>query len=237
MPVRWRLDGAVALVTIDGPPANTLDATLSADLVAAVEQLEETPARVMVLRSAIDGCFATGADSGKAAATGRAGFVSLLATVREALEALAGSPVVSIAAIDGLAVGTGLELALACTLRVAGRSSRLGLPQVRSGLLPAGGGTQRLPRLVGRAHALDLLVTGRSIDGAQAHEIGLVDRLADDARAEREAIALAVELAAVPGPALAAITRCVDVAESLPFAEGMAVEAQEILALLYEDND
>jgi enoyl-CoA hydratase len=237
MPVRWRLDGRVAHITIDCPPANAVDETVGADLTAAVEQVEATTAKVMVVRSGLDGCFATGAGLDLPVADARSRFVGLLAVVREAHEAVAGSPVVSIAAIEGMAVGSGLELALACTLRVASRSSILGLPQVRHGLLPGGGGTQRLPRLIGRSNAIDLLVTGRSIDGTEAYEVGLVDRLAEDGRTEAAATALALELATMPGPALAAITRCVDVAESLPFAEGMAVEAQEILALLYEDND
>ena len=86
---------------------------------------------------------------------------------------------VSVAAIEGLALGGGLELAMACTMRVAAARARLGLPEVKLGLIPGAGGTQRLPRLVGRGRALDLMVTGRQVEADEAYWIGLVDRFAE----------------------------------------------------------
>ena len=97
--------------------------------------------------------------------------------LRGAVERLAAHPAVSVAAIDGLALGGGLELAMACSLRVAGSSARLGLPEVKLGLIPGAGGTQRLPHLVGRGRALDIMLTGREVDAEEALRIGLVDRL------------------------------------------------------------
>jgi enoyl-CoA hydratase len=233
-PVGWELEGKVAVLTIASPPANALDVTLASGIAAAVTEIEATPAKVLLLRSGIPGRFATGADVRHIASIDRAGFIALLEAIREAVEGLASSPVVSIAAVEGHALGAGLELALACTMRIASRSSRLGLPEVKLGLLPGGGGTQRLPRLIGRASALDLLITGRSVGGAEARDMKLTDQLTEDGAAERVALGMAARLAALSLPALAGITRCVDVAQSLPFAEGMAVEAEEIVALFCE---
>jgi enoyl-CoA hydratase len=229
--VSWEMRGEVAVLTLASPPSNVLDERLASGLATALDGIEASAASVLVVRSAVPGHFATGADAGCIETIDRSEFIALLRSVREAIEALASSAVISIAAIEGRALGGGLELALACTLRVAAPEARLGLPEVKLGLLPGGGGTQRLPRLVGRANALDLLITGRSVSGEEARAMSLIDALSAPGGAEQHAIALATRLAGFSRPALAGITRCVDVAQSLPFAEGMAVEADEIVAL------
>jgi enoyl-CoA hydratase len=230
-PISWELAGNVALLTIASPPCNALDELVATELAASLAQIESSCANVIVVRSGIAGYFAVGADVDRVAAIDSDEFIALLRAVREGLEGLASSALTSIAAVEGDALGGGLELALACTLRVAGRSALLGLPDVTLGLLPGGGGTQRLPRLIGRANALDLLVTGRSVDGQEARDLRLVDRVVDDGAAEDEALALALRLAGLPPRVLAGITRCVDVAQSLPFVDGMLVEADETVQL------
>jgi enoyl-CoA hydratase/carnithine racemase len=230
-PVTWDLDGHVAVLTLASPPANAVDETLAAALLDSLTEIEATAAKVVVVRSGIPGRFAEGADVDRIVSMGRAGFIALLTGFRQAVEGLGALPLVSIAAVEGSAFGGGLELALACTIRVASRSSRLGLPEVKLGLLPGGGGTQRLPRLVGRASALDMLITGRTVGGQEALEMRLVDLLTDSGAAVREALAMASRLAVLSRPALAGITRCVDVAQSLPFPDGLAVEADEIIEL------
>jgi enoyl-CoA hydratase len=141
-----------------------------------------------------------------------------------------------VAAIDGLALGGGLELAMACTLRVAGSASKLGLPEVKLGLIPGAGGTQRLPRLVGRGPALDLMLTGRQVDAAEAFRIGLVDRITEPGAAVSAARALAEELCAASAPAQQAVVRTVDAANALPLADGLRYEAEEI-QLLFEHGE
>jgi enoyl-CoA hydratase len=139
---------------------------------------------------------------------------------------------VSVAAIEGLALGGGLELAMACTLRVAAAGARLGLPEVKLGLIPGGGGTQRLPRLVGRGRALDLMLTGRQVDADEAFSIGLVDRFAvpgDTARAA--AWQLAHELAKASTPAQLAVVRTVDAAYDRTLADGLRYEVEQIQEL------
>jgi enoyl-CoA hydratase len=142
----------------------------------------------------------------------------------------------SIAAIDGYALGGGLELAMACTMRVATPRSQLGVPEIKLGLLPGAGGTQRLPRIVGPARALGMLLTGRSAGGDEAERIGLVDHLVPDGTAAEAAAELAQRFVAGPSRALAAIVRCVHAARDMPFADGMQVERAEIMSL-FENAD
>src|SRR5258707_5043693 len=140
--------------------------------------------------------------------------------MRDVNDRLAGAPWISIAAVDGLALGGGLELAMACTMRVSGPRGRFGLPEVKLGLIPGAGGTQRLPRLVGRGRALDIMLTGRQVPAAEALAIGLVDRLTEGEVAGA-ALALAAELAGASRPAQRAVVAAVDAACDLPLGTGL----------------
>lgn len=221
----------VATITLASPPANALGTAVKEGLTAALDAAEAAGARVLVLRSDIAGFFAAGADLKLLAGADATGFAEYLDGLRGLLERIAGLPQLSIAAIDGVALGGGLELAMACTLRVATPRSKLGVPEIKLGLLPGAAGTQRLPRLVGRGPALDLLLTGRSADGEEGARLGLVDRLVPDGQADATAAELAARLASGPLDAQAAIVRCVDAARDLPFTDGLAVERDEILRL------
>jgi enoyl-CoA hydratase len=148
--------------------------------------------------------------------------------LRGALDRLAGSERITIAAVEGLALGGGLELAMACTMRVAGADAKFGLPEVRLGLIPGAGGTQRLPRLVGRGRAIDIMTTARQVPADEAAAIGLVDRLVEAGSARGAALGLAAQLGAMSLPALGAVIRTVDAAFDLPLDEGFRYEvAQE----------
>jgi enoyl-CoA hydratase len=139
----------------------------------------------------------------------------------------------SIAVIDGRALGGGVELAMACTLRFASPAARLSFPEVKLGLIPGGGGTQRLPHLVGRGRALELMLTGREVDAKEAARMGLVDRLLyRDALGET--LEIARHMARTSAPAMAAIMNCVDVANDLPHERGMAVEGVALLSAFDE---
>jgi enoyl-CoA hydratase len=159
------------------------------------------------------------------------GFRRYLDTLRRPIERIASAGRPSIAVLEGQALGGGLELAMAASLRVAGRDARLGLPETRLGLIPGAGGTQRLPRLVGRGRALDLMLTPRTVDAAEAHAIGLVDRLTEPGRAEETALAWATQLADLPTSALAAVLRSVHEADDLPLAAGLEREADRVADL------
>jgi enoyl-CoA hydratase len=222
-------DDAVFLV-IERPPANPLALDLVAALDAAIDVADrEAPGHVLVVRSAVPGFFVAGADIKHMVEIDEAGFRAYGDSLRSVFNRLAAPERISIAAVDGLALGGGCELAMACTLRVAGPEARFGLPETKIGLLPGAGGTQRLPALVGRGRALEMILTGRQVAAAEAHAIGLVDRLApEDAAAT--AVELARELGANSRVALEAVVRSVDAAVS-PSEAGSAAEADEVAEL------
>jgi enoyl-CoA hydratase/carnithine racemase len=223
-------DGRLAIVLLDGGPVNVLTSELLRAFTDALDEYEASEARALVVGSEIPGVFASGGDVELVARTDATGFVAYMHALREALDRLAALETPTIAAVEGAALGGGLELALACTLRVAGDAARLALPQVKLGTIPAAGGTQRLPRMIGHGKALDLLVTGRTVDAAEAYAIGLVDRLVPAGDALAVAVELAREIAAASLPAVSAVRRAA-AASSRSFPEGMAVEAREALAL------
>jgi enoyl-CoA hydratase/carnithine racemase len=230
--VTWNRDGAIVEIVLDRPPANALGLEILEGLHAAMDYAEAAGAKVIIVTSAVNGFFAAGADIKHMSAVDAASFREYGDALRGALERLTALSMVSVAAIEGLALGGGLELAMACTMRVAAAGARLGLPEVKLGLIPGGGGTQRLPRLVGRGRALDLMLTGRQVEADEAFWIGLVDRFAEPGNTARAAAwQLAHELAAPSTPAQMAVVRTVDAAYDRPMDEGLRYEVEQIQAL------
>ena len=227
--VNWRTHSpGVVVVTMERPPANALGPALLEGMHAAIDAAEAAgDVKVMVVESALDGFFAAGADIKHLSSIDAGSFTAYGATMRSVNDRLASAPWISIAAVDGLALGGGLELALACTLRVSGPRGRFGLPEVLIGLIPGAGGTQRLPQMVGRGRALDIMLTARQVPADEAHRIGLVDRVTDG-DVLGAALAFAAELGGASLPAQLAVVRAVDAAFDLPLAEGADFEvAQE----------
>ncbi|MBW0107063.1 enoyl-CoA hydratase/isomerase family protein [Pseudonocardia sp. KRD291] len=221
----------VLVATMFSRPANALGPPILEGLDALIDEAERRRTKVLVLTSAIPGFFVAGADIKHMGTVDAASFRTYGDTLRGATERLAEADFLSIAAIEGVALGGGLELAMAATLRVSGADAAFGLPEVKLGLIPGAAGTQRLPRLVGRGRAIEIMTTGRKVPAAEAHAIGLVDRLADAGGAREAALALAGELAAVSIPAAAAVVRSVDAAFDLPLAEGRQFEIDNIQEL------
>lgn len=227
--VTWNRDGAVVEFVLDRPPANALGLEVITGLHTAMDYARTVDAKVIVVSSAVDGFFAAGADIKHMSAIDSASFREYGDALREAVERLASLPLISVAAVDGLALGGGLELAMACTLRVGGARARLGLPEVKLGLIPGAGGTQRLPRLVGRGRALDLMLTGRQVNADEAVRIGLVDRFAETGTTARAAAwQLARELGTASTPAQLAVVRTVDAAYDRPLTDGLRFEVEQI---------
>jgi enoyl-CoA hydratase/carnithine racemase len=221
----------VGVLLLDGAPANVLSVSLLREVAAALDRFEAREGRVLVIGSALPGIFASGGDVDHVSRTDANGFVAYMQAIREVLDRLDGLSCPTIVAIDGAAIGGGLELGLACTLRVAGEDAIFGMPQVKLGTIPVGGGTQRLPRIVGHGKALDMLVTGRSIGAEEAYGMGLVDRRAPGGQAMDVAMDLARGIAAGSEPAVSAVRRAAAAAVGQSFPKGMAVEAREALAL------
>ncbi|ORW24419.1 enoyl-CoA hydratase/isomerase family protein [Mycobacterium palustre] len=229
--VTWSADGPVLHIVLNRPPANALGPAIIEGMHAALDAADKSQPKVLLVSSDLDGFFAAGADIKHMTTVDAASFKAYGDSLRSSLNRLADHAAVSVAAIDGLALGGGLELAMACTLRVAGSTSKLGLPEVKLGLIPGAGGTQRLPRLVGRGPALDLMLTGRQIDATEAFRVGLIDRLVEPGAAVSTARALAEELCAASAPAQRAVVRTVDAAANLPLAEGLRYEVEQIQEL------
>jgi enoyl-CoA hydratase/carnithine racemase len=231
-PVSLRIADSVVEITLNRPPANALGMPIIEGLHRGLDAADTLPAKVILVSSALPGFFAAGADIKHMSSVDAASFGAYGDALRGVVERLAAHPAVSVAAVDGLALGGGLELAMACTLRVGAAEARLGLPEVKLGLIPGAGGTQRLPRLIGRGRALDLVVTGREVEADEAFWIGLIDRLAEpDTTARATAWQLASELTGTSTPAQLAAVRAIDAAYDRPLAEGLRYEAEQVQEL------
>ena len=210
--LRLEMRPPLAIVSLDRPKVlNALNAATFAELDAVFAQLAADPAvRVILLTGAGGRAFAAGADISELAATSpenAKAFALRGQAVFRKIENL-GKPV--IACIQGFALGGGCELALACTLRIASDDARLGQPEVKLGVIPGYGGTQRLPRLIGPSAALKLLLTGEIINAQEALRLGLVDELVPPAELLTRAEALAQAIAANAPLAIAETLRVVD---------------------------
>jgi enoyl-CoA hydratase len=226
-PVIVARDGAVATITVNRPAVrNALnDATLVA-IDTAVAALDADPeVRVILLTGAGDKAFIAGADinelSRATAVTGRT--LALRGQGVFDRIAAAGKPIIAV--INGFCLGGGCELALACTFRFAADSAEIGQPEINLGIIPGYGGSQRLPRLIGRDRALDLILTGRRVPAAEALALGLVTRVYPAATLRAEALAFARELAAKAPIAVRLALDAVRAGLEQPLAEALAHEA------------
>jgi len=231
--VEVRADG-VAVLRLDRPPLNPLSKAMLADLAAAARRVGTDDAVRAVVVCGSPKALAAGADIDEFADPAAAR--SVTTAFRDALDALAGLRCPVIAAISGYALGGGLELALACDLRVAAESARLGQPEILLGIIPGGGGTQRLARLVGTARAKELIWSGRQVRSEEALAIGLVDRVVDADEVEANAIEWAASFASGPAVAIRLAKRAIDQGLDGPIGEGLDLES-DLFVEVFESED
>jgi enoyl-CoA hydratase/carnithine racemase len=229
--VRVDVDDAVATVRIDRPPANALARLVSLELSQAAEAVAADEAVRAVVVWGGERLFAAGADVKAMVAYGPEEIAVDVGALERACRDLEAVPKPVVAAVNGFALGGGLEVALACDLRFAAKDARLGLPEIRLGIIPGSGGTQRLPRLIGLARARDLVLSGRHVDAGEALAIGLVDRVTPDGGAYTEALAEARRLAAGPTRAYAAAKRALAAAGDVALATGLEIEREAFVPL------
>ena len=220
-------DGAVAIVTVNRPKVlNALNTATFAELAAVMTALgDDDTIRCVVITGAGEKSFVAGADINELATESPVGGRQHALHAQQVLDTIEtlGKPV--IAAINGYALGGGCELAMACTLRIAADTARLGQPEINLGLIPGYGGTQRLARLVGSGRALELLLTGDHITATEAYRLGLVNRVVGAADLMSETRALAAVIAAKPPIAVRYIIEAVNRGTQLPLREAEAFEA------------
>ena len=207
-PVKLETRGAIAIAWLDRPPANSL----SPDAIAALRRVWDhvdgaAELRVLVIASANPKLFCAGADIKAFTTLDEAGGRALVDAAHDVFRAFERSSVVTIAAVNRLAFGGGCELAMACDIRIAGESASFGQPEIKLGIIPGFGGTQRLPRLVGVAKALEMNLTGDPISAAEAARCGLVNRVVPDAELLDVALEWAGRLAVQAPLAVAQIKR------------------------------
>ena len=227
-----RSDG-VALVRLDRPKANALSVALLSELEEIALALHREPPGAVVVWGG-DRMFAAGADISEFGGPDEASRVG--GHFRAALDALASIPRATIAAVNGFALGGGCELALACDFRVMAENARFGQPEILLGIIPGGGGTQRLPRLIGTARAKELILSGRQVGADEAMRIGLTDRVVAADAVFDTAVGWAAELARGPLGAHALAKRAIDVGIDGPITEGLRLE-QELFVEVFTTDD
>jgi enoyl-CoA hydratase len=228
--ISTELDGSVAVVTIDHPPVNALSAPLLEELEAEIDRLDgDDDVRAMVLVGAGERAFVAGADISE--------FPSLREAAAEAHERGSARGIQKlghrmdaartslIAAIHGFCLGGGLELAMCCDIRVASDDAQLGQPEIKLGLIPGGGGTQRLPRLVGIGRAQYLNMTGDFIDAQTAYDWGLVEKVVSRDELRETALGIARTIASRSPVSIAVLRELARTTRDLSLEEGLRREA------------
>ncbi|HEX5615591.1 MAG TPA: enoyl-CoA hydratase-related protein [Acidimicrobiia bacterium] len=229
-----RDDDGVVVVTLDRPPMNALSQALLTRLGDVAEQLAADPSVHAVVVAGGEKAFAAGADISEFGDAEVA--VGIAATFRRAFDAVAAIPRPVIAAVRGYALGGGLELALACDLRVFGDDARVGQPEILLGIIPGAGGTQRLARLLGPARAKDLVWSGRQVRAEEALAIGLADRVVSADAVVDEARAWAAMLAAGAVVAMGHAKRAIDGGLDGALADGLDLEAELFVDVFRSDD-
>lgn len=239
--VERRRDG-VAVLRLDNPKVNALSTTLLRQLEVAAEGLRDDPPGAVVVTGG-DRLFAAGAEISEFRSADdptrvidKAAAVALGRHFLDALNAVADIPRATIAAISGFALGGGCELALACDFRLASEKAKLGQPEILLGIIPGGGGTQRLARLIGPSRAKDLIFSGRHVPAAEALEIGLVDEVVTHEELFDRAVAKAAEFAAGAVVAQGLAKRAIDRGLDITLGGGLDLE-QQLFAEVFGTSD
>lgn len=236
MPVELTRRDEFAVITLNRPEAlNALSFQIVREIGAALSEVAESDARAVLFIGAGEKAFCAGADINELANRSMVETKQSTEAGQRTFARLDTFPIPSVAIINGYAFGGGFELASACTFRVATPNAKMGLPEIKLGLIPGYGGTQRLPRLVGEARALEIIMTGRTVDAEEAERIGMINRIIEGDPLEA-GIAYAREFSGYSLPVLGLARDAVKRALNTPVDEGLKVEA-DLNTLSFQTKD
>ena len=236
--ITYETEGSVAVITLNRPEKLN---SLTGEMIRSLSDLfrgfaSDSSLRAVILTGAGEKAFCVGTDIGELADGSEAEALNISKRGQTLCDLIERSPVPVIAAINGLAVGGGCELALACHIRLATANASFSLPETRLGIMPGYGGTQRMPREVGMSRALEIMLGGREVSSADAERLGLINRVLEAESLLKEARSLAQDIAELAPLAIRACLESVRVGLELPLDEGLAVEAR-LFAALFETAD
>ena len=236
--VRLEIQDAVGHIVLDRPPANSYDKAFLDDLSLAIDEARFNSAvKTIVVRSASEKFFSAGADVKMFAATDAEYQGAFVIHANEIMSKFERTPKVVIAAINGHCLGGGLEIAMCCDFRFAAEGTyNIGLPEVTLAVLPGTGGTQRLPRLIGRQKALDLMLRGASVTPAQAKDLGIVDEVYPAAELQAKTHEYAAKMAGGPTLATGKIKLATVLGGGMAFQDGLLYE-HEAVGRLFASED
>ena len=227
---------AIGWVTINRPgDRNSIDTALMIELDRVLTEIEETSMRAVVFTGAEDTYFIGGADGIEMMQCGPEDAKAFSVRIQKLFDRMEASPLILVAAINGLCFGGGFEFALACDLRVASDKARIGLPEVKVGIIPGGGGTQRLPRLVGIGRALEMILSGKLYLGTEARDLGLIHYVVSHEKLFSKVTEILQTILRNPRHALSQAKRAVRATQTLSLADGLKVESDAFSQCFIQD--
>lgn len=236
--VKTVIEDRVAVLTIDHPPANTLSQAVLAELSDAVDEVLANPdVKATVITGAGQMAFAAGADINEFAQLGTPELAQAATRKVQALfDKIDCAPKPFVAAINGVALAGGLELAMACHMRIVGDRAKVGQPEINLGIIPGWGGTQRLTRLVGKAKATELILTGDSITAQEAYRLNLVNKVVPGGEVLKTAKDLAKKISQKGGLAIGAALQAIQAGLDKPLEEGLKLETEQLARLASSED-
>lgn len=235
--VSYVVEEGIAVVTINHPPANALDNKTTHELDEVFEELAKDEAvKTVILTGAGEKIFVAGADISLFPQMGQKEGEEFSQELQRVFDKIEGLEKVVICAVNGMALGGGCELAMACDIRIASESAKFGQPEVNLGVIPGAGGTQRLPRLVSKGKAKELIFTGDMITASEAKEIGLVDRVAPKGEAVSEAKNMAKKIMEKGPIAIKYAKKAIDEGVNMTLNEGLKLE-RKLFGELFTTED
>jgi len=225
--IQIKTENDICRVAIHRPDdRNSIDSTLMKELHHLLDKIEKSTSRAIIFSGAGETYFIGGADGIEMMQCNPSEAKDFSTRIQNLFNRMETSPLIMVAAINGLCFGGGFEFALACDYRIAAKSAKIGLPEVKVGIIPGGGGTQRLSRLVGTGRAMEMILSGRLYDAQKAFEYGLVHRINEDAALEYGAGKMLEPVLNNPPHAISQAKLAVKASQNLSFSDGLRIETE-----------